>query len=250
MSDITPKQVILVTGGTRGIGRGIVERIANHQRAVVINYRDSKEIAEDLVDDIRKKGGHALGIRADVADPAAVEEMAKQVLGEWGRIDAVVHNASPPVTHSRFEDTAWTEFERHWSVQVGGAFNLVKSFLPGLKTSRGQVVFVLSSSVLQHPPAQMSAYVTVKYGLMGLAKCLGVEFAKVGVRINMVSPYTTQTELQAGVSPRVFEMWADSHPMRRLTTVEDTAAAIDFLLSPDSSYVNLANIPITGGIVS
>jgi len=137
-----------------------------------------------------------------------------------------------------------------WSVQVKGAFNLVQAFLSELKKSAGQLVFVLSSFVLQHPPVQLSPYVTGKYGLMGLAMSLGVELAKSGVRVNMVSPYITQTEITPEIPARAYELWAASHPMRRLTTVEDTAAAVEFLLSSDSSYINMVNIPVTGGIVT
>jgi 3-oxoacyl-[acyl-carrier protein] reductase len=243
-------EVIVILGASGGIGQAITERIATTNRGVVLSYHESAAIAEDTVQRIRCRGGNAVALQANVADPVAVNALLEGALQEYGRVDVLIHGPSAPIHHSRFDKASWAEFEAHWSVQVKGAFNLVQSFLPELRRSSGQVIFILSSYVLQHPPVQMSAYVTAKYALLGLARCLGVELIKDGVRVNMVSPYLTPTPLSSNLSPRALEILASAHPMRRLATVEDTAAAIEFLLSPGASYLHLVNIPVCGGLVS
>jgi 3-oxoacyl-[acyl-carrier protein] reductase len=243
-------EVVVIVGASGGIGRAITERVATKSRGVVLAYHRSSASAEELARCIRGRSGNAIVLQTDVADPAAVDALLEGTVREYGRVDALIHSASAPIRHSRFDKASWAEFEAHWSVQVKGAFNLVQSFLPELRKASGQVIFVLSSYVLHHPPVQVSPYVTAKYGLLGLARCLGVELIKDGVRVNMISPYLTPTPLSSGLSPRALEILADAHPMRRLATVENTAAAIEFLLSPGASYLHLVNIPVCGGLVS
>ena len=247
---LPPGQAVLVTGASRGIGRAIAERLASSSRGVVVNYRSGRDNGRAVAEGIKKRGGQALECQADVGDPEAVERMATQIRESWGRLDAIIHNASAPMRRVRFEETDWNEFERHWATQVRGAFNLVRAFLPELRAASGHVIFILSSSVLQQPPAQVSAYVTGKYALLGFARSVGVELAKSGIRVNMVSPYVTPTDMQAELPPRMLQVMAETHPLRRLATVQDTAAVVEFLLAPEAGYLHLANIPVTGGMVA
>jgi 3-oxoacyl-[acyl-carrier protein] reductase len=108
---------------------------------------------------------------------------------------------------------------------------------------------VLSSVTLGVPPPDKSPYVTAKYGLLGLARSLAVELAAKGMRVNCVSPGFTRTFLTAGVDERVQELIARSVPMKRLSTPEDVAAAVAFLVSPDSAYITGVNLPVSGGVV-
>ena len=242
--------VVVIAGGSGGIGRAMAERVASAERAVVVTYLRSPDPAAETVRHITDRGGRALAMSADVADPAAVQALLDGTLREYGRVDAVVHAVSAPIHHARFEKETWTAFEAHWSAQVRGAFNLVQTFLPELRKTRGQVIFILSSYVLHHPPVQMAPYVTAKYALLGLARSLGVELIKDGVRVNMVSPYLTPTALSSEIAPRALEILAGAHPMRRIAATDDTAGVVDFLLSPASGYLHLVNLPVCGGVVS
>ena len=251
MEDSVPvKKVFLIVGGSRGIGAATAVQIAHPDRVVLVNYNESETSAIQVVQNIGSKGGEGHAIAADVSDETAVREMCQAIGDRWGQLEAVVYCASPPVKYARFADTSWPDFEAQWSVQVRGAYNVLKNTIPLLSTAGGQVIFILSSAVLHHPPAQMSAYVTAKYALMGLARSAGVELARDGIRVNMISPYLTPTDAIGELHPRVLEVAEETHPLGRLTTVDDTAAAIDFLLSPGAGYLHLVNIPVSGGIVS
>jgi len=240
-------QRILVTGGATGIGRQISLRLAREGAHIWINYRTRKEDAVSLKYEIEQMGTSASMVRADVSHPEQVRALLEDVVRSGG-IHSLVHAASPPLTDGKFRKTEWNVFTRHWEVAVHGAYLLIRGFLTlQADVQLESVVFVLSSVTLGVPPPDKSPYVTAKYGLLGLARSLAIELAAKGMRVNCVSPGFTRTSLTAGVDERVQELIARSVPMKRLSTPEDVAAAVAFLVSPDSAYITGVNLPVSGG---
>lgn len=239
---------ILVTGGATGIGREICTRLASEGAGVWINYRMNKEEAISLKSEIDKAGTQARLGFGDVSDPAQVESLIGEIAGDGG-VHSLVHSVSAPLNDLKFSKTDWSEFISHYQASVQGAYLLVRGLM-SLRTERRleSVVFILSSSVLGVPPSGKSAYVSAKYALLGLAKCLAVELAPKGVRVNCVSPGFTNTRLTANVDERIQEMIVRSVPLNRLCRPEDVAAAVSFLLSKDADYLTGVNLPVCGGV--
>ena len=240
-------QRVLVTGGATGIGREICLRLAREGAGIWINYRTREEDALSLKAELEQIGASAWLGQADVCDPEQVNALLEDVAREGG-VHSLVHAASAPLTDKKFRKTEWDAFTKHWEVTVRGAYLLIRGCL-ALKadTRLESVVFIVSSATLGVPPADKSPYVTAKYALLGLARCMAVELASKGVRVNCVSPGFTPTRLTAHVDERIQELIARSVPMKRLCSPEDVAGAVAFLLSTDSAYLTGVNLPVCGG---
>ena len=248
---MTDKRVVVITGASGGIGGAIAARVAAADRCVVIHYRERKAEAQAVAERVASQGCEAKVIKADLTDPDQIEALFDAVQQWYGRGDVLVNNAGPSFSPTRFADLSWEEMERHLTAHVGGAFRCTKRALAMMtQHGGGHIVTVLSSFVLGLPPVQSAHYVTAKYALMGLMKSIGVEASKVGVRVNMVSPYLTRTEMLSGFSPRFLELLEQQHPLKRLAMPEDVASAVAYLLSDEARYLNLVNLPMTGGIVA
>lgn len=237
---------MLVTGGATGIGREICLRLAREGASVCINYRTREADAASLKAEIDALQPAAL-MHADIRDPGAVSRLVAD-MAQRGGIHGLVHAASAPLGDQSFRKTDWERFVDHWQVAVHGAYLLVQGLLAEQSAaSLESIVFVLSSSTIGTPPVNKSPYVSAKYALLGLARCLAVELAPKGVRVNCVSPSLTPIGLTAGLDERIQDLIRRAIPMRRLCAPEDVAAAVAFLLSRDSAFITGVNLPLSGG---
>lgn len=249
MTTNSEKRRVFVSGGATGIGRSICLRLALEGYEVVVGYRTRAEQAKQVVDEIIGAGGQALVAAVDVSDAAAVTEAFKR-FQDMGGIQSLVHAASAPLRDARFSKIDWDIFQTHYDVTVKGAFNLVRAFMGQAQETQVQsLVFLLSSVTIGVPPAEKSGYTSAKYALLGLARTLAIELASRGIRVNCVSPGFVETPLTAHVDSRLKEMIARTVPLKRLAAAEDVAAAVAFLLRPDSGYLTGINLPLAGGTV-
>lgn len=242
------QRVALVTGGSRGIGNAIARRLAAGSLAVIVNYRESRETAKQVVEEIQAAGGSALAIAADLGDATATSEMVRDILQSFGRLDVIVHGASPRIHPVKVGELRYSDIEAFVKVYVGGALALVSSALPGMIERKfGRFIFLGTSFLFGVPPVGLSAYVSAKHALWGLVRCVATELGPAGITANMISPAMTVTDLTAHVPARVKEVEAYRNPRRRLATPSDTAELVAFLASDVAGYVNGANLPVTGG---
>ena len=247
MSDLKGK-VILITGASRGIGRSTALLLASHGANIAINYRASAQEAENVVVEIQKSGGNAVAVKADVANSDEVEKMVQIVLEKFGRIDALVNNASAPIDYKKFVDLGWDDFQKHFETQIHGAYNTIKAVLPQMLAKKsGNIVNIASEVTLGSPGSDMSGYITAKYGLLGLTRALALELADSNIRINVVSPGLVDTDLVRGLPRIAKEIAAKENPSGRNATPEDVARAVLFLISDDSGFITGANLPVCGG---
>lgn len=245
------REIILITGAGRGIGAAIAKRLADNKRVICINYHKDEENAERVADVVKEKDGQPLILKADVSDEKAVKDMFERIDKEYSRLDALVNNASPPLKQESFLKLSWGDFQSHLDVLVKGAFNCSIQAVDLMKRNKkGHIINILTSCVLGAPPSNMAHYVTAKYALMGLSRSLGTEVARFNIRVNMISPYLTKTDLTSFMNERYVEILKEQHPLKRLAEPQDTAEAVAFLLSDRAPYINLTNIPVTGGAVS
>ena len=244
--------VALVTGSSRGIGAAIARELARRGHPVVVNCRSSVERVEHVAADIRAQGGQALAFQADVSDARAVERMCAAARGAWSRpVGVLVNNASGHVNPRALEQLTYDDIDQHLATQVRGALVCTQAVLgPMLERGRGAIVNIGSIVTTQSPPAGWLGYTVAKSALLGLTRALAAELGPKGVRVNMVSPGMTETDMVRDVSPRARKLAAMQVPLRRLGQPADVAHVVAMLCSVDAGFVHGANIPVSGGLVS
>jgi 3-oxoacyl-[acyl-carrier protein] reductase len=243
-------QVVLVTGGSRGIGRATAEAFARAGAAVAFNYarpEDESEAEETLVA-LRATGARAHGMRADVADGDAVSRLfaeVRDVLG--GPPGVLVNNAA--VTHDAplmmIGEEAW---DRVIATNLKGAYLCARAALRGMIAARrGRIVNVVSpAAFIGHEGA--SSYAASKGGLVALTKSLAREVARFGITVNAVSPGLVDTQLVSGVAETRRHDLERQIPLGRLARTEEVAGAILFLASAAASYVTGTTLHVDGGL--
>lgn len=244
------ERVALVTGSSRGIGAAIAMALGSAGARVVVNYNRSAAQAEEVCQAIRQSGGQAIAVQADVTEAdavAAMVERAGQVLGK--PIDVLVNNASGPIQARSFLNMTWADIQAHLDVQVRGAFNCCKAVIPAMLEQRsGRIVNIGSIATSNVPPVNWTGYVLAKSALKAFTRALAVELGPKGIRVNMVSPGMTETELIADVPERLRKLQAMQTPLRRLSLPDDVAQTVLFLCSNAADFITGADIPVCGGI--
>jgi NAD(P)-dependent dehydrogenase (short-subunit alcohol dehydrogenase family) len=240
----------LVTGAASGIGRATAEAVACHGGAVALVDRDGVE-AHTVAAAIVARGGRALALAADVADRAAVDGAVAACVAEFGGLDVLVNNAGIHFARAIDEYTE-DEIDRILSVNVKGAFHVIRAALPALRKARGTIVSVSSMTGLVGQD-RGAVYVATKGALISLTKALAIELAPDGIRVNCVCPAGVDTPLMRGWAETlpdpaaVLRGQAAMHLMNRMATADEIAAGIMFLVSPAASFITGTTLQIDGG---
>ncbi|OZC04205.1 3-oxoacyl-[acyl-carrier-protein] reductase [Rubricoccus marinus] len=243
--DLTDKTV-LVTGGTRGIGRAIVEAASGAGARVAFTYRSSSETANALAEQL---GGaeRALAIQADAGDPEQAAGAVQSVVDAWGQIDGLVVNAGITRDGLMIRMTP-EDWEAVISTNLTGAFHVCKAaYRPMMKQRAGSIV-TISSVVGVTGNAGQANYAASKAGLIGFTKSLARELGGRGVRANVVAPGYIKTDMTADLGENVTGHMKEQIPLKRLGQPEDIAAAVLFLLSDASTYVTGHTLHVDGGM--
>lgn len=242
--------VVLVTGGSRGIGAAIAKELARDGNKVVINYVSNKEKAEAVVTEIESAEGYAMAIQANVIDINDVNEMYKEIKSNFGNITSIVHCASSMPIPEAFEDLEIDTIQKHFDVQVKGAYNCINGALEGMKEQkRGSIVLMGSIFTEGLPPVKQLAYTTSKAALVSMAKSLAVELGPKGIRVNIISPGMTHTEMISNIPDKVKMVAKMNTPLRKLAEPEDIAGVAKFLISKSSRHITGETIKVCGGLV-
>jgi 3-oxoacyl-[acyl-carrier protein] reductase len=243
---ILDKKVALVTGASRGIGGEIVRKLAQENYAVIVNYKNNKNMADNIANVIISAGGEAISICADMSNEIEVKSMSETILEKWGRCDIVIHGASPAINPIKAEEINYKDVNAYLEIYLKGAISLVNLFSPCMKDNNfGRFIFIGSSYLYGTPPKGMAAYVSAKEALWGYTKALSGEIAHNGITVNMVSPSMAITDLTNNIPARIKEVEAFKNPTKRLVTTADIASQVVHLCSTGSSYINGINLPIT-----
>ena len=240
-------RVALVTGGARGIGRGIVERMVAEGAAVGV--LDLKlELAQETAAAIRTAGGRALAFGGDVARRETLFDAAQALRDEFGRLDALVSNAMW-VRYGPIEDITPEALQR----MVGTGFASVVWGIQAAAqhmTEGGSVVNIASAAAFLGLPQGM-VYCGVKAGVLGLVRSAAVDLGPRGIRVNAVAPGSVPTEgVKINLDPEKTKIRLAKTPLRRLGTVEDVAGAVCFLASSDSGWITGECIKVEGGVTT
>ncbi|MFB6161003.1 MAG: beta-ketoacyl-ACP reductase [Haloferacaceae archaeon] len=237
----------VVTGASRGIGRGIAEHLAGEGASVAVNYRSSPDAAREVVEAIRTDGGEAVAVQADVTSFEAVERMREEVHDAFGPVDILVNNAG--VTH----DTTFAKMSREeWNgvidVHLNGMFNATKVFFEDVKAADAGRLINVSSIVGKQGNFGQSNYATAKSGMFGFTRTLALELAPSGSTANCIAPGFTRTDMLAQVDEEIREQIRGEIPLGRFATVDDVASLVAFLASERASYITGEIIDVNGGM--
>jgi len=237
-------KVAIVTGSSRGIGRGIAERLARDGASVVVNYVGSQETAREAVGAIEQGGGTATAVQADVSDPGDVERLFSQTLDQFGRVDIVVANAGTavagPVAEASMED-----FDRVSGVNARGTFLVFQQ--AAKHVSEGGRVVGISSATAEIAPEGMAIYAGSKSAVECFAEVLAKELGKRQITVNIVSPGTTETDFFANAPEGEREKALERTTLGRIGKPEDIADVVAFVVSDDAHWVTGHNIQAGGG---
>jgi 3-oxoacyl-[acyl-carrier protein] reductase len=228
-------RVVLVTGGSKGIGRGIAARLQAAGHRVAATYR-SGSVPEGV-----------LGVECDVTDPGQVETAFGEVEAALGPVEVLIANAG--ITRDglvlRMSDDDW---EAVLGTNLTGAFRVARrAARPMIRARFGRIVFI-SSVVGQLGSAGQVNYAASKSGLVGLARSLARELGSRGVTANVVAPGFIETDMTAELTDDLKTKYAEQIPLGRMGTVEDIAAVVEFLVSDGAGYVTGAVVPVDGGL--
>ena len=243
---MTGSKVAVITGGSRGIGRAITERLASDGVAVVVGYAASSEAAREIVTSVSRAGGSAVAVRADVADPGQVAALFDRTESEFGGVDIVVTSAGilRPALIAEATDQDFTE---QVEVNIRGTFNALRQ--AARRISDGGRIVALSSTTLALNAPGYGVYNATKGAVEGFTKVLAKEVGSRGVTVNAVAPGPVETELfLAGKSTSEVGRLAGLAPRQRIGQPADIADAVALLVSPDAGWISGQVIRVNGGL--
>lgn len=236
---------VLVTGGTKGIGRATVRAFARAGAGVVAGYRTESEDVETLARELKQLGARHRLVRADVTSKADVDELANACKEELGGLDAVVNNVGVD-GRVAFEDLGEDEWHRVVDHNVTSAYLVTQAVL-GILDDGGSVVNVGSSVALRGRVLGVH-YTASKAALIGLTRALCKELGPRGIRVNTIAPGLTETEPGAGLPPAAVERIVGMTALGRICQPEDVAGAVLFLVGDTSRYISGTTINVDGGV--
>lgn len=241
------KRTILITGGSRGIGRGICMAFAHADNHIYFNYSSDGEAAVQTEKLVAAAGGSATGQRVNVASQKEVSELVKRALDETGRIDVLVNNAG--ITRDglivRMKEADWDDV---LNINLKGTFNCIKAASKiMLKQRYGRIINVSSVVGVSGNPGQAN-YVASKAGIIGLSKAVAKELASRNITVNVVAPGFIETDMTASLPDKARAAMVAQIPLGRAGTARDIAATVVFLASDQADYITGQVIHVSGGM--
>lgn len=241
-------KVAIITGASRGIGKGIAEKFIEHGATVVFTYASSEEKARALEAELAAKGGKAKGYKSDAADFQAAQTLVDEVVKDFGTVDILVNNAG--ITRDnllmRMSEEQWDEIMQ---VNLKSVFNLTKAVIrPMLKAKAGSIIN-MSSVVGVQGNAGQANYAASKAGIIGFSKSVAAELGSRNIRCNSIAPGFIETEMTGALNPEVVQQWRESIPLKRGGTPDDVANATLFLASDMSAYITGQTLHVCGGML-
>jgi 3-oxoacyl-[acyl-carrier protein] reductase len=242
-------KVALITGSARGIGKAIALELANHGAKIVINDILPKNEIDKTLEEIRKSGDQAIGIRADITIFKEVESMVKEIINKFGKIDILVNNAGI-IRDSLLIRMKEEDWDAVININLKGTFNCSKTVAKYMmrQKSGGKIVNISSVIGLVGNIGQAN-YAASKAGIIGLTKSIAKELALRNINVNAIAPGFIETDMTKRLSEKVIKDLQQQIPLKRLGTVKDIAKVVYFLVSDDANYITGQVINVDGGMV-
>ncbi len=245
-------RTVLVTGGSRGLGAEIARTLVKQGNQVIVNYYKSKELAEALVKELGEE--NAIALQADVRKREEVDRLVSQATDHFGQIDVVINNALvdfkfDPNAQKPFAELAWEDYENQINGTIKAAFNVVQSVMPQFMERKRGTVVSIGTNLYQNPVVPYHEYTTAKAALIGFTRNLAAEVGEHGINANVVSGGLLKTtDASAVTTAEVFDLIAQSTPLRKVTTPADVAQMVAYLASESANGITGQNITVDGGL--
>ena len=242
-------KIAIITGATRGIGRGIAAEFANQGANVAFTYSSSIDAAKALEAELNALGIKAKGYQSNAAEFDTAQELAKEILKEFGSIDILVNNAG--ITKDNLlmrisED----DFDKVIDVNLKSVFNMTKAVIRPMMKQRSGSIINMSSVVGLKGNAGQSNYAASKSGILGFSKSVALELGSRNIRSNVIAPGFIETEMTGKLDEATVQTWRDAIPLKRGGTPKDIANACVFLASDMSSYITGQTLSVDGGMLT
>lgn len=242
-------KVALITGATRGIGKGVAMKLAEHGADVAFTYVSSPEKAKIVEEELAAFGIKAKGYQSNAADYTAAEKLIADIVADFGRVDAVVNNAG--ITRDgllmRMSEENWDDI---MNINLKSVFNITKHVQRILLKQRSGSIINMSSIVGVKGNAGQSNYAASKAGIIGFTKSIAQELGSRNIRCNAIAPGFIATEMTGELGDDVMTEWLKSVPLKRAGETEDVANAVLFLASDLSTYVTGQTLSVCGGMLT
>ena len=239
-------KVALVTGAARDVGREIALSLAAEGAAVAVNYRGSKDLADEVVAEITRNGGKAIAYGADVSDFAAVQAMVSKIVADFGGLNIVVNNAGVAL-RNRFVETTPAEWEKQINICLYGAIHVSKAAAPHLeKAGDGRIIAMIGDSS-RVGESGLAIVAAARAGVIGLMKSLAREFGRFGTTANVISLGLIETAHDRAWVDANRDKLTKFYPLRRLGLPQDIAPTVTLLASPHGGWITGQVISISGG---
>lgn len=239
-------KTVVVTGASRGIGRGIAEELGAHGGNIAVNFRSSDGKASDVASLIEEGAGEAISVQGDVADYESMQTMADRVHDELGTVDVLVNNAGITMDHS-FERMTSEEWQSVVDVNLTGVFNATKAFYQDIQEADAGRIINISSIIGEEGNFGQANYAASKAGVHGLTMTLAKELAPSGSTANCVSPGFTETDMLSDVPETIQEKICDDIPLSCFAQTEDIATLVRFIASEESGHITGQVFSVSGG---
>ncbi len=240
-------KVCIITGASRGIGRGTAEALGNMGASVVINYNKNEDMAKVVADGIIKNGGRAEIFGGDISDFDVAKRLVDFSASRFGKVDALVNNAGVALAPIPFDMTSKEDWERVFGVNVYGMFNCTKAVLPHMIHNKAGSIVNLSSVWGITGGSCEAVYSASKAAVIGFTKAMAKELAPSGIRVNAVAPGIIDTEMNSHLTKDDIRETEKEIPLGRMGTPEEIGKLIAFLCLDKSRYITGEIIKIDGG---
>lgn len=238
-------KVLLVTGASSDVGIQLIRKVGKNYSKIWAHYNSSINMIEELRQEMGEK---IVPVQADFSSLESTQALIEKIKETGAYPDNIVHLSSQKARNLQFHKYTWDSYQREIDISLRSITMILGAFIPKMtKQKYGKIVFMLTAYIIGIPPKFQSAYITVKYALLGLMRNLAAEYAAKGVMINAVSPDMMETKFLSELPELILEQSAKNNPLGRNIYVNEVVPTIEYLLSAASDIVTGQNIGVTGG---
>lgn len=241
-------RVVLVTGGSRGLGAAICRRLGADDHTVVVNYFNSFAGAEKVVADIKAAGGNARAYKADIRNENEIKQLLEEIAACLGPVEILVNNATGPQPEMPVEQYEWRDFQDQIDFFIKSPFFLMKHLAGPMKERRWGNIINIVSEIADNCRANFSTYVAAKMAQLGLTRCWAQELGPWNISVNAILPGWIPTERHADAMEVEIKNYAASVPMRHMGKPEDVAELVSFLARDENHFISGQKIAVNGAL--